>query len=285
MCLIALALDQSRRFPLALVAHRDDASEGTLTPMKWWPERPQQPAILGGQNTLNKGTWLGLTAQGRLAVMTPALAKTSDPQAPSRQHIVPNWLSAQTSNDRFWMHEALSGYNGFNLIAADFSQGECFWASNESQYPNRLERGIYGLANGMLNEPALNILRLKEHLHQAIQSSESIEQLSTQLFNAMQESRGCVTLVLTERMKKRLITYVFELTYSGENTHCVQFILKDWPPRYSLETQLMAETSLIGIDKQTALMTTPIMPVRKTRVRSLIRPDFLLPKRLGSQMR
>jgi hypothetical protein len=29
------------------------------------------------------------------------------------------------------MRTALSGYNGFNLVAFDFRQGECFYASND----------------------------------------------------------------------------------------------------------------------------------------------------------
>ena len=45
------------------------------------------------------------------------------------------------------MQTSLSGYAPFNLIAADFRRGDCFWASNDQAIPRRIERGIFGLSN------------------------------------------------------------------------------------------------------------------------------------------
>ena len=53
----------------------------------------------------------------------------------------------------FWMRTALSGYPGFNLVAADFAHGECFWGTNAQTRTRRLERGLYGLSNGALDAP------------------------------------------------------------------------------------------------------------------------------------
>ena len=152
MCLIALAIDQSRRFPLVVAANRDEFFARPATRLGWWEHDAGGPAILAGRDLTAGGTWLGLTAEGRLAMVTNVRDPARmDPTAPSRGVIVPQWLSGREPTDRFWMRTALSGYNGFNLIAADFKRGECFWASNLGAHPKRLERGVYGVSNASLD--------------------------------------------------------------------------------------------------------------------------------------
>lgn len=86
MCLAALALDVSRRFPLVVAANRDEFFHRPAARLGWWtPEGASQP-ILGGRDLTAGGTWMGLTAQGRFALVTnvrrPAGAAASD--GPSR---------------------------------------------------------------------------------------------------------------------------------------------------------------------------------------------------------
>jgi hypothetical protein len=79
--------------------------------------------------------------------------KRTDPSAPSRGAIVPRWLAGRETTDRFWSGTMLSGYNGFNLIAADFARGECFWGSSLGASTRRLERGVFGVSNASLDTP------------------------------------------------------------------------------------------------------------------------------------
>ena len=102
-----------------------------------------------------------------------------DPAAPSRGRIVPEWLAARERVDRFWMRTALAGYNGFNLIAADFSLGECYWASNTGSHPLRLERGVYGVSNAGLDTPWPKVLSLKSRTRDAITESTRPKGTST----------------------------------------------------------------------------------------------------------
>jgi uncharacterized protein with NRDE domain len=106
-----------------------------------------------------------------------------DSTAPSRGVIVPQWLSGREPTDRFWMRTALSGYNGFNLIAADFKRGECFWASNLGAHPKRLERGVYGVSNASLDTAWPKTIALKARLRQAISVAASVDALSSALFS------------------------------------------------------------------------------------------------------
>ena len=44
---------------------------------------------------------------------------------------------------RLWLQLALHGYNGFNLLALDFSPRECFWSQQcELNHPPGWEKGI-----------------------------------------------------------------------------------------------------------------------------------------------
>ena len=308
MCLVALALDQSRRFPLVIASNRDEFFKRPAARLSWWSPGAGLPDILGGRDLEAGGTWLGLTTQGRLALITNVRDPShKDAAAPSRGAIVPRWLAGDLTPDRFWMHAALSGHNGFNLIAADFQRGECFWASNLDANPMRLERGLYGLSNASLDTPWPKVTALKDQVHDAIETSESLDTLTSRLFEALADrspaadehlpatglshelekavssafirtpdmSYGtrCTTLVVTERVNKRMVTHVLERSFSATGGMALlrRSILKDWPPRYSDETP--AEGVIQAAVTESEEDATEAAPVRKTRVRSLLKPE------------
>ena len=273
MCLVAFALDRSRKFPLVVAANRDEYFQRPTARLAWWTPEQGGPAILGGRDLESGGTWLGLTAQGRLALLTnlrnPRLTFES---APSRGHIVPNWLSARNPVDKFWMRTAISGYNGFNLVAADFRNGECFWVSNNGEYPRRLERGVYGLSNAGLDTPWPKVRMLKDKLLQSVDQATAVDELAAQLFQALSDrtiandnqlpktgisqererllspafiripeqayGTRCSTLVITERVNRHQITHVLERTYSALDGVALlrRSTIKRWPPRYTSAT-------------------------------------------------
>lgn len=308
MCLVALALDQSRRFPLVLATNRDEFFKRPAARLSWWSPGPGLPDILGGRDLEAGGTWLGLTTQGRLALITNVRDPgQKDPAAPSRGAIVPRWLAGDLTPDRFWMHTALSGHNGFNLVAADFHRGECFFASNLDANPMRLERGLYGLSNASLDTPWPKVVALKDQVREAIDTSESLDALTTRLFDALADrtpapdehlpatgisqdleralssafirtpdaayGTRCTTLVVTERVNKRLVTHVLERTFSptGGMALLRRSVLKDWPPRYAEDTPSEGVTQAAVTESEEAPVEAT--PVRKTRVRSLLKPE------------
>lgn len=283
MCLVALALDKSRRFPLVVAANRDEYFDRPTARLAWWTPDDGGPAILGGRDLQSGGTWLGLTAQGRLGLLT----NLRDPRgvseaAPSRGQIVPNWLSARDPVDKFWMRTAVSGYNGFNLIAADFRNGECFWVSNNGAYPRRLERGVYGLSNAALDTPWPKVVQLKERLQDSVEQAADVAELAHRLFRALSDrteadlaqlpktgisiererqlssafirtpdrSYGTrtSTLIITERVNRHQITHVYERTFSALDGVALlrSSIIKRWPPRHtsSTATAVVAPTAV-----------------------------------------
>lgn len=269
MCLVALAIDANRRFPLVVAANRDEYFDRPAARLAWWRPDGVSPEILGGRDNRSGGTWLGLTAEGRLAMLTNVRNPADvDAGAPSRGDIVPLWLRGDLSMDRFWMQVSLSGYNGFNLIAADLARGECFWGSNRARFPQRLERGVYGLSNAQLDTPWPKVERLKQQVRGCLRDAESAEDLSEALFQALGDrteiadeflpSTGvpiewerwlspafirtpdgrygtrCSTVIITERVRRRLVTHVIERTFSNTRGPGVALLrkstLKHWPP-------------------------------------------------------
>jgi uncharacterized protein with NRDE domain len=267
MCLLAVAIDQSRRFPLVIAANRDESFTRPAARLAWWTPRPGGAQILSGRDLDAGGTWLGLNAAGRLACLTNVRSTApKEADAPSRGRIVTDWLTAGERPDRFWMRTALSGHNRFNLIAADFAAGECFWASNDGSLPLRLERGLYGLSNASLDTPWPKTEALKARLREAL-TSEALDPLADQLFAALADrspapdealpdtgvprevermlspafirsddgryGTRCTTLVVTERVGRSVVTHMVERSFLPDGSPSLQrhAVLRHWPPR------------------------------------------------------
>ena len=96
MCLIALALEQHPRYALVIAANRDEFLHRPAAALDWWQPAPAAEPVLGGRDLQAGGTWMGLSAAGRIALLT----NVRDPSrqratAPSRGAIVPAWLAWQ----------------------------------------------------------------------------------------------------------------------------------------------------------------------------------------------
>jgi len=321
MCLVALAIDQNRRFPLVVAANRDEFFKRPAARLAWWTPEAGGPAILSGRDLEAGGTWMGLTAEGRLALVTNVRDPArNEAAAPSRGRIVADWLGATERTDRFWMRTALSGYNGFNLVAADFRRGECFWASNNGSYPMRLERGVHGLSNAGLDTPWPKVEALKERLEDALATADSVDQLSSLLFAALGDrseadddelpetgvsrelekmlsaafirspdmgyGTRCSTLVIAERVNRHLVTHVLERTFSATGGVALlrRATLKNWPPRYTTDDhpQPTSEQGAVSEAELDAAAPAGELPPRKLRVRSLLKPDLVKKRRRTS---
>lgn len=330
MCLVALALDQSSRFPFVLAANRDEFYDRAAARLGWWEPEDGGPAILGGRDLHAGGTWLGLTAHGRLGLVTNIRNPDHmDPQAPTRGQIVPQWLKGDLSMSMLWPRLAMSGYNGFNVLALDFAQGECFWLNNRKLYPERLQRGVFGLSNAMLNTPWPKVQQLKARMKQAVGACGDADSLANALFDALADptqapdaqlpSTGvtlewerllssafiksgnglygtrCSTLVITERVHKRLVTHVLERTFTAQSNLALlrRVTLRNWPPRHTMgEAEIARLRATLpppemrheedgfessDVSEQANHELQPMQPLRKARARSLIKSRVVKP--------
>lgn len=312
MCLIALAIDQHRRFPLVLTTNRDEFFSRPTARLSWWQADDSAVPLLGGRDLLQGGTWLGLSAQGRLALVTNVRqGLPPDPDAPSRGHIVPQWLAQRESADRFWMRTALSGHNGFNLLALDFNENQCFWASNLSAHPLRLTSGLYALSNGQMDDaPWPKVARLKREVQQTLEvcsPDTSVDSLANTLFAALADRQVAPdeslpdtglplarerelsaafvrtadgtygtrssTLVITERVQRRLVTHVLERSFSAHSSVVLmrRSQLKHWPPRPTAplsEPEAVSETPSVSPSGSEG---EPAGAIKRQRMRRLLR--------------
>lgn len=268
MCLVALALGAHPRYPLVIAANRDEFHTRAAAPLAWWsPDATAQP-ILSGRDLDAGGTWMGLTAAGRLALLTNIRApRTHDPVAPSRGQIVTDWLTGTDDVDRFWNRTVSRRHNGFNLIAADVSAGDWFCASSASLAPQPLLAGIYGLSNAALETAWPKVVALKARLGDALAQDHSVEALALALFDALADrtpaadsllpetgvaldverqlssafvdasARGygtrCSTLLITERVGRHDRTHVLERSFDinrAAPSRLRRTLLEAWPP-------------------------------------------------------
>jgi len=162
VCLILLAWQQHRDYPLVLAANRDEYYRRPATPAGPWPE---QPEIIGGRDLLQGGSWLAMGGSGRFAAVTnyreppPAV----DPPR-SRGRLVSEFLQGRSSPAECLARVEQQGqlYRGFSLLVGDRSA--VGYLSNRVAGYRLLEPGLYGVSNALLDTPWPKVVVGKERL-------------------------------------------------------------------------------------------------------------------------
>jgi uncharacterized protein with NRDE domain len=153
MCLALLdirALPQGR---VTLLSNRDEFHRRPAAPLAFWADAP---AICAGRDLEARGTWLGVTREGRFGFVTNFRDPARPEKAPrSRGAIVPEFLLSGESPLAYAEALARRGaeFAGFNAILGD-ARGVAY-LSNAGALPRALAPGLYGVSNGLLEtDPA-----------------------------------------------------------------------------------------------------------------------------------
>ena len=191
MCLIALAIGASARWPLVIAANRDEFLDRPTLPLARWTT-PEGAEIISGRDLRAGGAWLGVTPAGRVAMLTNVREPSSQPARLSRGELTLRWLAGDADADQFLAQCDSRAYGPCNLVLGDFRSGEWTYASNRAGHlpgpdhaaaspasasrldwhARRLEPGIYGLSNAALDTPWPKTRDLKAALRQALQSAD-----------------------------------------------------------------------------------------------------------------
>jgi len=151
VCLVALAWRTHPRWPLALIANRDELHARPSAPAG--PD-PDDPTIFGGRDLLAGGSWLLAATRGRLAAVTNVRIGLRPPPAPrSRGALVRGFVGA---DDAASAHlAALAGtaadYGPFNLLAWD---GDTLaFAGNQPRFATHVVApGLHAMGNGAFDD-------------------------------------------------------------------------------------------------------------------------------------
>jgi uncharacterized protein with NRDE domain len=166
MCFIVFAYQVHPSYRFIAAANRDEYYQRPTSPADFWKETPQ---ILAGRDLKEGGTWMGVTRGGKFAAITnyrdPSTLKKD---APSRGRLVSDFLAGSESAASYIGNISRQGqkYNGFNLVCGDLR--DLFVYSNRGSI-EKLEPGIYGLSNHLLDSPWPKVTRGKDSLTEAIQ--------------------------------------------------------------------------------------------------------------------
>jgi uncharacterized protein with NRDE domain len=192
MCLIALAIGTSARWPLVIAANRDEHRLRPTQPLTTW-STDAGDTLMSGRDLRAGGTWLGSTAGGRVAMLTNVREAEPTTGRLSRGDLPLHWLTGRMDADAFWAQHDPAAYGGCNLVIGDFLSGQWAWASNRASNTTRwqtrlLSPGIYGLSNALLDTPWPKTLALKVAMQTALaraQSSGDEADLSQPLWAAL----------------------------------------------------------------------------------------------------
>jgi uncharacterized protein with NRDE domain len=177
MCLILFAHGVAPRFPLVVVANRDEFHQRPTAPAAFWTDAPN---LLAGRDLLAGGTWMGITRTGRWA----ALTNFRDPAPPppglrSRGHLVGEYLRGDGSAAAYAaaVLAERDRYPGFNLVLGDGTAVR--YLGNRTAAGSgtlALPPGVYGLSNHLLDTPWPKVVQGKRRLAALLRGAEALEE-------------------------------------------------------------------------------------------------------------
>ncbi|MEJ6009677.1 NRDE family protein [Novosphingobium aquae] len=140
MCVAAVAWNAHPRWRLVVAANRDEFHERPTAPLSLWDD-----GTIAGRDLRAGGTWLGINAAGRFALVTNHRVEGyPKPDRLTRGGLVTGWLAGEGLGDTAAM-------NPFNLICA--GPDGLHFRTNWPQSSGVLPPGIHGISNGPFDHP------------------------------------------------------------------------------------------------------------------------------------
>lgn len=202
MCLILVAWRTVGPHPLVVAANRDEFHARAAAPAAFWEDRP---GILAGRDLEARGTWMGISRGGKFAAVTNYRGAREPRAAESRGALVTGFLANGVAARNYveLVSQKASAYSGFNLLVCDGE--ELWWISNRGGEPRRLEPGIYGLGNTLIDAPEVE--GSKQRFAAALESAVAVEPLFSVLAEAkiVNPAYGtrCSTVAMGRRYAER----------------------------------------------------------------------------------
>ena len=162
MCTILIAHKMSNRFPLLVLANRDEFYNRPTSPALEWEEAP---GLYAGRDLVSGGSWFGVR-NGRWASVTNIREgiNNRDIHQKSRGWLVRDYLLRELPAEDYLqqLHAIKHEFAGFNLLLGEDEQ--LWYTSTRNSGPQLLKPGVYGLSNHLLDTPWPKVVRGKQDL-------------------------------------------------------------------------------------------------------------------------
>ena len=175
MCLIAWRWAPADPTPLVLLANRDEFYARPTQAVAQWPDSP----VIAGRDLEGGGTWLGVTAHGRVAALTnyrdPAMMEDG---RPSRGALVQGFLQGRLDSEGFlkelgrYAHQ----FNPFNLLVFDGQQLMACESRGRHTEMIRLEPGVGAVSNAGFDSAWPKVATLRQALSDALSERDATDQ-------------------------------------------------------------------------------------------------------------
>jgi len=152
MCLIALAWKVHPRYPLVLIANRDEAHARPTAAADYDPDAPD---VYGGRDLVAGGGWLQVSARARLAAVTNVRnGHAPEAAARSRGWLVRDFVrgAASATTHAASLQPLASGFGRFNLLLWDGDE-LAFGSNHPAPVHHRVAPGIHAMSNGAFDAP------------------------------------------------------------------------------------------------------------------------------------
>lgn len=224
MCLIFLSVQDHPQYKLIVAANRDEFYQRKTAAAAYWHDHPE---ILGGRDLEAQGTWMAMSKNGRIAMVTNYRdIRNIKPHAPSRGVLVTDYLLETNSPEHYLKQVETRDkeYNGYNLIVG--SADELWYHSNYKEGVSKLSSGLHGLSNHLLNTPWPKVERGLDKMKKTLAGDISPAKLFEVLFDDViaQDDKLPDTGVGLER--ERILSSMF-IKSPGYGTRCSTILLVD----------------------------------------------------------
>ena len=165
MCLILIAHQCTARTPLLVLANRDEFYDRPTAAAAPWDECHD---LIAGRDLASGGSWFGARGSRWASVTNFREGMKHSHSHRSRGWLVRDYLLSQEPPRDFLMRIAgqTTEYAGFNLLLGD--SRELWYSSNRGPAAQRLNPGLYGLSNHLLDTPWPKVVRGKEAMQALI---------------------------------------------------------------------------------------------------------------------
>lgn len=226
MCLILFAYKTHPKYKLIVAANRDEFLNRPTAKAGFWEDKSH---ILAGRDLERSGTWLGISQSGQFSAITNyrEAHKYLLDHAPSRGNLTTDFIDSQQQPATYLseLHADSRIFNGYNLLVGNTE--ELYHYSNREEKLNRLEAGVYGLSNALLDTPWPKVTLGKKLLQEAIHQEEiNPDDLFALLENASRPPESALPDTGIGQKWEKVLSSMF-INTNNYGTYCSTVLLWD----------------------------------------------------------